>query len=271
MAEIYAEDWTPGNSLFTATDTYNRPVHGVDPLYPYIRGAEEATIRAGMLDYQDFVEDYSVCGVWIKGPGGSSGGGAGDYSGAGFWDGDQGCIECTYHPTTDSLDPDNNVYCPLIQVASPTGVPNLVGVACDLDGGFLEATHRTEAYPAGVTEQIDGAPMPVAGEEYKVRLGWQCGTYDSGGNTHAADGFMRVWINDVLIYEALDISLHMTKSSNPVNMIDSVQFGYFGLLGPMEYFTIQDSECADTSSAQFRSGGTEYPLFFDQITFKEGA
>jgi hypothetical protein len=267
MATIYAEDWTPGNSLFTATDTYNRPVHGTDPLYPYIRGAEEVTIRAGRLDYQDFVADYSVAGVWIKGPGPSNGGGAGDYSIAGFWDGDHGCIECTYHPTTASLHPDNNIYCPLIQLASPSGVPNLCGVAADLSGGFLEATHRTEAFPGGLTEQIDGAPMPVAGAEYKVRLGWQCGTYN--GSVHAADGFMKVWINDELIYHAADISLHLTKSSVPVNMVDSVQFGYFGLLGPMASFTIADAACADVSPVRFVSGGASTPTPWIRLTLRD--
>jgi hypothetical protein len=111
--------------------------------------------------------------------------------------------------------------------------------------------------------------MPVAGEEYKVRLGWQCGTYDSGSNTHAADGFMKVWINDVLIYHAEDISLHLTKTSVPVNMVDSVQFGYFGLLGPMSSFTIGDAACAPVSPVQFHSGGASCPTPWFRLTLRD--
>lgn len=267
MAEIDAEDWAAGNSLFTSVDSYDKTSDGADPLYPFMRASEEVTIRAGMLDYKDLVEDYVIAGVWVKGMGPSNGGGAGLYSVAGFWDGDHGCIEALYHPTADSLDPDNNVYCPLIQVASPSGVPNLVGVAVDLDGQFLEATHRTEAFPSGLTEQIDGAPMPVAGQPYKVRLGWQCGTYN--GSVHAADGFMKVWINDELIYHAINISLFMTKSSSPVNMIDGAQFGYFGLLGPLEYFTINDAVCPAVSSLQFDSGGASIPTPWIRLTLRD--
>jgi hypothetical protein len=269
MAVIYAEDWTAGNSLFTSVDFYDRVSDGVDPLYPHIRTAELVFIRSGRLDYQDDVSDYSVAGVWIKGPGALTGGGVGSFSGPGFWDGTVGCIECLYHPTVESLHPDNNVYCPLLALATPTGFPGFLGVAVDLDALEFYIDQRTES--GTTSEVVTGAAMPVAGEEYKVRMGWQCGTYDSGTNTHAADGFLRVWINDALMYEATNISLFITKNTVPVNRVDSVQFGAAGLLGPQSYFTIQDSACAAASTHRFGSGGTEYPLFFDTITFRENA
>lgn len=269
MAVIYSEDWAAGLSLFTSVNPYNRPTHGTDVNYPHIRGAEGITIRAGMLDYRTAVEDYSIAGVWIKGPGPSNGGGAGVYATSGFWNGDHGHIEALYHPTTDSLDPDNNVYCPLIGLSDPNGTPNVVGVSLDIEGQFLEVQHRTEAWPSGFFEQIDGAPMPVAGQPYHVRISWQCGTYNAGTNTHAADGFLKVWINDELIYHAINISLYVTKLTSPVNMVDGVQFGYFGLLGPLESFGINDSEFVEASASQFRSGVASNPTPWIRLTLRD--
>lgn len=273
MAVIYTEDWSAGNSLFTSISPYDRNTDGVDPLYPYIRASELVKIVSGRLDHDPAAagvfETYQQAGVWIKGAGALTGGGSGMHGGSGFWDGTSGCVECTYHPTTASLAEagDGGVHAPLIVIASPNAGIRL-GVDAAIDDQFLTMYHVNDgshAYDVNVT----GAPMPEAGESYTVRLGWTCGTYDEDLGTAAADGNVKLWINDVLIYEATNISLLLSSSTIPGNRIDSVLFGFYGLLGPQSDFTINDAVCAEVSSIQFGAGTVESPLVWMKIHFKE--
>lgn len=274
MALIYEEDWSAGDSLFTSVSPYNRPTHGTDPLYPYIRSAELVKIVSGKLDHDPaatgLYETYQQAGVWIKGAGSLNGGGPGIHGGAGFWDGTVGCVECTYHPTTDSIAEAgaDGIHAPLIVVASPNAGIRL-GVDAAIDDQFLTVYHVNDgshAYDVDVT----GALMPVAGHAYKVRLGWQCGTYDEFLGEAAPDGFVRVWINDELMYEATNISLLLSGQTDPGNRIDSVLFGYYGLVGPQASFTINDSACPPISPVVFKSGVTECPLIWMEHTLRRG-
>lgn len=275
MAIIYAEDFTAGNSLFSDTYAFNRPTDGTDPLYPNLRGSEGVFIDSnGMLDtnpaHTGEFETHQQAGWWIKSAGALSGGGPGGYAGPGFWNGTVGWIEALYHPTVDSLTEltEPFVTAPMIQVTDPFAAFPFVGVDAQLDDAFIIVRHQNEGSHSN-EETIPGAPMPVAGDPYLVRLEWQCGTWDTDLLQAAADGFVRVYINGALIYEATDISLYFAPLTVPANLIDGVLFGYFGLLGPLASFTINDEAYVVAAALQFHSGGTEYPLFFSNIQFKE--
>lgn len=275
MAIIYAEDFTPGNSLFSDTYAYNRPTDGVDPLYPNLRGSEGVFIDGnGRLDtdpaFTGEFETHQQAGWWIKSAGALSGGGPGGYAGPGFWNGTVGWIEALYYPTTESLTEltEPFVTAPMIQVTDPFAAFPFVGVDAQLDDAFIIVRHQNEGSHANEVT-VTGATMPVAGEPYLVRLQWQCGTWDTDLLQAAADGYVRVYINEVLIYEATNISLYFAPLTVPANLIDGVLFGYFGLLGPLASFTINDEAYVAASTIQFRSGGTSNPVAWMEITHRE--
>lgn len=275
MALIYREDFSAGNSLFSSQYSYNRPTDGTDPLYPFIRGAEGVYINGdGYLDhspdYTGEFETYQQAGIWVKGPGGLNGGGPGNYGGSGWWNASEGYMEARYHPTTLSITDisEEFVTAPLIMLAGPTAVAQLVGVVANLFDATLTVYHENEGSHDD-TVTLEGAPMPVAGQPYLVRVAWQCGTWDTDLLEAAADGFVRVWINDELIYEATNISLFFAPLTVPANLVDSVLLGYMGLLGPLEYFEVYDSPVPPEASISFTSGGVEMPIPWIEITFKE--
>lgn len=274
MAIIYQEDFSPGTSVFDTMYLYQQDIDGVDPLYPFIEYAEGVYLNGdGFLDhdpaYTGEFETYQQAGIWIKGAGPSNGGGPGVYGGPGFWNGTTGWIEALYHPTTLSLTEltEPFVTAPTVQVMNPNGF-TLIAVNFQLEDALLMVTHENEG-SHDITVSVPGAPMPVAGEPFLVRVAWQCGTWDAGPGEALPDGYVRVYINETLAYEAIDISLFLAAVTVPVNMIDGAAFGYFGLLGPLEYFLINDEAYVVAEALQFRSGGTEYPLFFSTITFKD--
>lgn len=265
MAVIYAEDWTPGSSLFQTVYYYQKSVNGADPLYPFMDTSEGCCVNGdGRLDKNPaFVgpfQDYSTAGIWIKDAGLLTG-----FGDPGYWDGQQGCVECLYYPTVDSLA--DLLDAPLITVSLDGS--GQVSISANLIDQSLVTVARVDAPGAVVEATLTGAPMPVAGEPYKVRLGWQCGTYDFDAGTVAPDGFLKAWINDELVYEGTDLAIHLNWNTVPANRIHDVSFGFAGLLGPLDYFTINDSACAALAPLPFKSGGTEYPLAWMEITRKE--
>lgn len=275
MALIYREDFAAGNSLFTSMYHYDRPDDGVDPLYPYMRSQEGGYINGdGMYDkdpsYTGEFETYQQTGFWVKGAGGLTGGGAGIWAGSGFWDGTQGYMEVLYHPTTESLASVTQefVQAPLITLVNPAGSGRWVGVTAQFDDALLVVHHQNEGSHDGDFELI-GAPMPVAGQPYLVRMEWRCGTWANVLDPVSEDGFVRLWINGELVYEATNISLYFTPFTIPPNRADSLLIGYFGLMGPCEYFEFYDSPVPPDSPIQFASGGVEMPIPWIEITFKE--
>lgn len=274
MAIVYREDWSSGTSVFDTIYNYQRDTDGPDALYPYINVAEGVYLNGdGFLDhdpaYTGEFETYQQAGVWIKGPGALNGGGPGGYADDGFWNGQTGWIEALYHPTTLSLTElqEEFVTAPVIQVVDPFGF-NLIAVQYQLEDALLMVTHINDGSHADEVS-VPGAPMPVADEPFLVRVTWQCGTWDDDLVEALPDGYVRVYVNETLAYEATDISLRLAPLTNPVNLVDGATFGYFGLLGPLEYFVIHDDAYVLSEALQFRSGGTEYPLFFSTITFKD--
>jgi hypothetical protein len=275
VAIPYSEDWAAGNSYFDTFYRYDKPPETADPLYPFIRASEGVYINGdGRLDknpaYTGLTQDYTTAGIWFKGMGPLTGGGPGAFSGSGFWTGTIGCIQCTYYPTTDSLndisDIDEN-FCPLVAVVTPQLGQTMMGVSVDIDTTDIKVDHSNE----GEHDEevfVTGAPMPVAGQPYTVRLGWQCGTLNESTKIAAPDGFVRVSINGELVYEAVDISLLLNWQTNPGNKIDGVTFGLAGLLGPLDNFTINETECTEVSPIVFYSGRTSSPVAWSKILLK---
>ncbi len=274
MATVFSEDWSPGNSLFSSTAEYDREValDPEDPLYPFMWGSYFTYINDdGMLDFNPAHSDppdtnYDAAGVWIKGFGSENPEG---FVGSGYFDANEGCIQAAYYPSDDSMTgPDAAQFeCALITLADEEGFPNM-GVSVDMNSNAIVVYQPTFSTHDAIVNVV-GAPMPVSGEPYIVRLGWQCGT---GPQAINEDGFLRVWINGELIYEAVDMDLNLDQAFGPIdppNRIDSLLLGYYGLLGPLDSVTVSDSACVDESPVVFRSGRTSSPLVWSEILLKE--
>jgi hypothetical protein len=274
MAIPYFEDWAAGNSTFSSMYRYDKPPEAADPLYPFIRAAEGVYINGdGRLDknpaYTGPFQTYQQAGIWFKGMGPLTSAGSGANGGAGFWDGTVGCIQCTYYPTTESLAEIEALgdYCPVLMVGTPQLGQSLIGASIHLEQGEMLVEQSNDGSHPGETE-VTGVAMPVAGEPYVVRMGWQCGTYDEDTGTALPDGFLRIHINGELMYEAVNISLLLSFLTVPGNLITSVLFGLAGLLGPLDQFTISDSACVDAQAIQFKSGMLSTPLAWSKILLK---
>lgn len=271
MATVFSEDWSAGNSLFSSMAEYDREValDPEDPLYPFMWGSYYTYINGdGMLDFNPAHSDppdtnYDAAGVWIKGFGPEAGG---------YFDANQGCMQAAYYPSEDSINgPDAAQFeCALITLADEDGFPHL-GVSVDLNSNVIVMYLPTVSTHDSIVTVV-GAPMPVVGEPYAVRLGWQCGSIDPDTDAVNPDGFVRLWINGELTYEAVDADLNLDQSFTPVdppNMIDSLLIGYYGLLGPLDSITVSDSACAVDSQLLFESGRTSSPLVWSEILLKE--
>lgn len=274
MAIPYTEDWAAGNSTFSSMYRYDKPPEAADSLYPFMRAAEGVYINGdGRLDknpaYTGEFETYQQAGIWIKGAGPLNGGGPGAFAVDGFWPGTVGCIQCTYYPTTESLAEIEALgdFCPLLAVVTPQFGQTMIGAAIDLETGSMKVDQQNDGSHTGDIT-VEGVAMPVAGEPYTVRMGWQVGTFDEDTAAAAADGFLRISINGELMYEAVDISLILNYLTTPGNLIDGVTFGLAGLLGPLDTFTINDSACVDVSPIVFKSGRTSSPLLWSKILLK---
>lgn len=262
MSLIYREDWAPGNSLFTSMYYYDWNIEGDDPLYLFMYQAEGVYINGdGRLDknpaFTGPFQDYQTAGIWLEAPV--------TFGDNGFWDGQQGNIEVLYYPTTTSLTQNAGNTCPLAWVTDTfaTGW----SVEANLDDAYLRIFIRLKT--GFIDHQLTGAPMPVAGEPYKVRVSWTCGTYDFDTDTVADDGFLRLWVNDELIYEAENIRSQIDLTTTPANQITDVRFAFAGLLGPLDYFEIRDDIGEAVVLPEFRSGVTERPQAWIEITRKE--
>jgi len=248
MAMIYEEDWAAGTSLFDTMYRYDLDDDGPDSLYPYMFSAEGVYLNGdGYLDknpaYTGPFEDYQSAGIWVKGMGSLDTDGV--IGVGGFWNADKGCIEVTYIPTTTSLgEHSGGNYDPLLALVDPLGLGVL---RVDIDLGADEIIVHYQCEGPDVDATIPDVTMPVAGEPYVVRMEWQCGTMDLVEEVTAADGFIRVWINDILIYEAVDVTLFVrypnTYMDSLPNLADGATFGYAGLLGPLVDFHIEDTLC----------------------------
>jgi hypothetical protein len=139
-----------------------------------------------------------------------------------------------------------------------------------IESNLVVAQLNDGSHPDSV--DVSGAPMPVAGEPYTVRVEWQCGTFEPIEEVAAADGYIKVWINGELAYHAVDIALLLnypiTYLTTPPNMVNGVQLGFFGLIGALDSFFVSDSPCTATSSLVFKSGLASSPLVWMKLLLK---
>lgn len=241
MAIPHSRVFTAGNSTFTSVDVYERPTHGVDPLYPEMLEAEGVSVVSNRVTWSTTYADWQSTGFAMEGMGNLAGGGAGSYAGSNFWDGTRGCIDCSYWPSVASLDGNN--YNPLIWIGDPGLVTQLILWGYDQASGDMQIRYPTE----GGIEDIFFAPSvtPVAGQEYLCQMEWECGTYDAGTDTHLADGHITLTVNGTVVYSATDISLYITYFSTPPDRINVVGIGYLGLIGDVEEVNVRAILCSD--------------------------
>ncbi len=241
---IYTENWSAGNSLFSSVYRYDRADEGDDPLYPFMESAEGVYINpAGNLDknpaHTGPFQDYQSAGVHVNNMGTL------DINGAvgpgGYWDADRAGIEVTYIPTAAALAENGGTnYCPLLSLFGTA-----LGVAIDLSTGDVDITYEVEGSVVNLT--LTPPAAPAAGVPFTVRMEWQCGTMDLGTEITAADGWVRVYINDVLLHEALNVAMFVAYPNSPMsvpNLANGGTFGYFGLLGELDTFTITNEDAA---------------------------
>lgn len=226
MAIIYTQNWSAGNSLFTSMAHYDRSAHGVDPLYPEIREAEDVTVDAGHLTWVETgsLYDWQLAGIALNGfP---------------TFNGEGGQIICDYTPTIDSLDEPND-YDPLI-VVNPGNAGTLGAIQWYWDrvDGEFEIQILSWLGPPG--DIFTTVPYNfVAGTTYNLRVCWRCGTHAPDFSTMDPDGYVRLYVNDVLVFEVTDYYLSIGIN----NMVTDVWFGHTGLLGHLDNIVFDDESC----------------------------
>lgn len=224
---IYNQTWAAGNSLFTSMDVYDRDAEGADPLYPEIMNAEAVTISGGKLDWSGTYSDYQGAGIALNGfP---------------TFVAERGYIEATYRPNATSLA--STPY----HVVVATRVLGSNSIAVFWDGSVNEFDIYVYGWGFGNTHTAQPAYTFVAGVDYTVRIEWQCGTHDVGFSTVAADGYVRIYVNDVLIDEVTNFAFFQDYTD--ANKLKEVWFGYFGLLGTLDDITFASITAAAATTA----------------------
>lgn len=240
MATIYTQNWTAGNSTFTSMDVYDRDTNGPDSLYPEIENAEGVTISSGRLDKSGtYSGTYQDIGIRMSGfPTFTQGLGASGY------------ISCRYKAASDALS--GNPYLPLIVIRSNASA----AIEVYYDGGtgpFLDIY----AYDWGVGGDWNATPSYtfVADTEYTIKVAWKVQSAN-GVN----DGYVRVYINDTLVAEEPTFAFFFSG-----NDVDSVDFGFFGLLGPLDQIEFDDGTSVAVPPMQRAS----YVFFSKDIVEKQ--
>lgn len=231
MATVLSELWTAGNSLFTSVDVYDLVPDGADPLYPFMLSAEGVTINgSGKLDWKGVHGDYQTSGVWLRGFGPLA---------LGYWDASKGSVQSTYRPNATAIAAMS--YAPLIDFPRHGGVgpePLLIDADIDIAAIHIEA--------GGWTEDIDeDVPFTFAADtDYTIKACWKCGTVVGDFDDVLADGYLRVFVNNVLILERTDFALYFSTDQPTPNALDGIWLGYYGLLGENSGVILRDSECS---------------------------
>ncbi len=240
MAADYTQDWSLGNSTFTSVNEYDRGANGVDPLYPEMWTADYVTVSGGQLVKTGAVAGWDGVGIVLK------------FSGR---DGQQGSIKVRFTPNSSVMQSTSPglFYIPLIEIFANNAARNLT-FALDPAGSRgqpfnwdLQARNRnTNAQDSSGTGLA--APTFVAGQEYEFKVCWKCGTYN--GVTTANDGYVRWYLDGVLIHELTDFPFVVEAlNANALTFVglaaDTVNSGG-GLFGTMGAVTVSDRECGSS-------------------------
>lgn len=238
MSTVYSQNWSAGNSTFTASNTYTRATDGPDALYPEIEYAETVTVSGGKLDWNG-VNNYQTSGLMLK-----------DFP---TFDGTVGSIQATYRPNSTSMGV--TYFAPLIYVISSTGgggerVIQLAASA--VTGPGAPFTLDFTAFGWGASNYTANNPFTFAADtDYVVKVCWKTGTVTGDFVDVAADGYVRVYINDVLVYEVVDFAFYIDYLNT--NHVTKVAFGQdtdnddgAGLFGALSNIAFSDSACASS-------------------------
>jgi len=223
MAIIYEEDFSAGPSTWTSMNVYHTPT-GVDigtdpsdPLYPYIVDAESMKVASGQADWSGTYGDYATSGFVLRGfP---------------AFDGTRARVQATYTPNATSLSL-AAFHLPMIVVANGDLV---LQVSVELIGADYELALRAYRWGGVETETVN-YPF-VAGVPYTFRLDWQCGSVVGDFDDVFADGWVRLYINDVLVLERLALAVYIDYTN--ANFVDMVWFGYYGLFGAIDNLLLE--------------------------------
>jgi hypothetical protein len=240
MATVYSQDWSAGNSTFTGTDTYERAVDGPDALYPEIKYAESVTITAGKLDWNGTFGNYQTSGIMLK-----------DFA---TFDGATGSISATYRPNSTSMGV--MFTAPLIYVISSTGFGGervLQLEANAVTGPGAPFTLDFTAFGWSGNYTVSDAFTFAADTDYTFKICWKTGTVTGDFVSVAADGYVRVYVNDVLVYEHTDFAFYIDYLNN--NHVTKVAFGQdtdnddgAGLFGTLDNIVFSDSACPEPTT-----------------------
>jgi hypothetical protein len=276
MAVLFRIDTSPGASSAIEGGGdffYERPVDGAIAAYPSVYIADALAIVSSRFALNTASpSDWQTCGMWLNPIGSTPGGGVGGFAASDFLNLGQAAgafyLEAVFHPTSQSLADIN--YAPLIWLTAPNSDP-LLGVFIDDPGGApaLEVYRQLyfgdgSPYWSELNPDFTTPPelQPADGTPYKVRLEWQCGTYN--GSTHAFDGWFKLYINDTLVTEQSGLRLNLEFSTNPVDMVGWAAVGFDGTLGPWDYFEIGSIE------EEVDDGGCEDPTIYYSQDFTSG-
>lgn len=216
--------------------TYGRDVDGIDPLYPnvIVCNALEVSSENYLDAFNPTLYDGASIAILMLAPP------DGDTE---PWDNDEGVFQGLYHPTTTSLsdrdtglDPINDY---VLSIYNPYASPlQQLAVNIKVDTDELEIVHTNDgSHDSSVI--IANPDPPVAGQPYKARVRWKVGTYDAGTDVVSPDGYVRVYINSVLVYEVTDISLRLNRQPISYDWTERLCFQLgTGFLGALDYFTI---------------------------------
>jgi hypothetical protein len=286
MPILLNETWTNGPGIFSTLAYYDRSSNGTDTAYLYFNEAEGVKVSSGVLTlstglwanagvwggttkYTNFhlnTTDYSTGSAWLDTPvyEKTSSNNRGYY-----YDASAGYFEVSYTPTAASLDA--ALYAPVLAVHS---TPSNAGwpIQVNYEHG-APGTVWIEYWQRGLANGYESANYTLtAGQTYVFRAAWKCGTIGSTWTTTAADGYLRLYINDVQVWEATSIKLTTeTILDNPlVNKMGGFFVGFHGLLGDVGYFTLANDEFTVSADppGESRPG---YPLWQSGPTFGGGA
>ena len=219
---LYAQDWSAGNSLFTSVADYEAWNEGIDPLYPNVEEAWSVTVTGGQLVSTVSNEDSSI--VISKMGNLMMDEGAPAPEELGFWDASAGSVEFTWTPTADHV----SEYALLLALLSDWDWL----LSLEYDDGVYGL--YTDLYWTGSWwTEIFTAPA-VADVPITFKVSWKCSTLNALylGWEPAYDGYLKVYIDGVAVYEAIDIQFWLSNTI-PQNILNGLQFGsgdWFGAL-----------------------------------------
>jgi hypothetical protein len=267
MAIDFSVDTTSGAFSSLPDYFFDKSSDGADPNYPFLQISDGGAVSGGLFDLEaGYPGDYVSAGYWWKGFGSLNGGGAGSYSTGGFVDGNgPKHIEVLYHPTTQSI-ADHAVSAALLMwIPTPTAIGSgFLSVLWYESTGELELQYNTET--GFVVDTFTGTG-PVAGSPYKVKVEWQCGTFN--GVDHDPDGYIKLYINDVLERSSTNIPLYLTYNTNPTNLFNGVAVGFSSMIGPWESLEVADASAPTPPPSVPPMQRAGYVLFSNDIVEKQ--